>query len=252
MNFTACQSEVISSKTSDSFKLFIKDYDIFQDDNEFIATRQYAQSVNDEGMPLSDLKISDISPHCLSVGVKNGFTPSHLQSTQRVIQEEQPKNPSFVSVAPRKEDQISLEGLKSSILDLHHNVKFVKAVLIPYFTDIFKDLSERAKFQDTTQKEEGINKYTFMTFMGMPGILNERLFDLATTDPFNSQLKQHQRVVGLSEFRKLMQRIYYSRVETKMGLVFDIYDFNGDGLITIDNIKLILSHIPLSVAIPSF
>ena len=31
------------------------------------------------------------------------------------------------------------------------------------------------------------------------------------------------------DFRKLMQKIFYSRVETKLNLVFEIYDFDGDG-----------------------
>ena len=51
--------------------------------------------------------------------------------------------------------------------------------------------------------------------------------------------------VSLIDFRKLMQKIFYSQVETKLSFIFDIYDFDGDGKITSEDIKLILSHIPL-------
>jgi hypothetical protein len=46
---------------------------------------------------------------------------------------------------------------------------------------------------------------------------------------------------------KAMFRIYYSPLETKFKLVFDIYDFDGDGVISKEDVHLVLSHIPMSV-----
>jgi Ca2+-binding EF-hand superfamily protein len=120
----------------------------------------------------------------------------------------------------------------------------VKSIFIPYISDIFKDLSERAKGQND-QSTDYINKYTFLSFLNLPVILSERLFNICTRGQVN--VPQKQRQVSLQEFRKLMQRIFYSRVETKMSLVFEIYDFDYDGLISIEDIKIILSHIPSKI-----
>jgi Ca2+-binding EF-hand superfamily protein len=46
---------------------------------------------------------------------------------------------------------------------------------------------------------------------------------------------------------KAMFRIYYSPLETKFKLVFDMYDFDGDGVISKEDVHLVLSHIPMSV-----
>lgn len=129
-------------------------------------------------------------------------------------------------------------------LDTNHNEHFVKTVFIPYMTDVFKDLAERAKpIRDNSQ---GINKLTFQSFLNLPGILGDRVFDMCSS----GDGKQKQ--VTLVEFRKVMQKVFYSRVETKLNLVFDILDFNNDSLITIEDIRLVLSHIPLVQTKPKF
>ena len=123
-------------------------------------------------------------------------------------------------------------------LDTNHNEHFVKTVFIPYMTDVFKDLTERAK--PLRDNSVGINKLTFQSFLNLPGILGDRMFTLCSS-PVDGKQKQ----VQLVEFRKVMQKIFYSRVETKLHLVFDILDFNSDNIVTIEDVKLVLSHIPL-------
>ena len=48
---------------------------------------------------------------------------------------------------------------------------------------------------------------------------------------------------------KAMFRIYYSPLETKFKLVFDMYDFDNDGVVTREDLHLVLSHIPLCVGL---
>ena len=50
---------------------------------------------------------------------------------------------------------------------------------------------------------------------------------------------------------KAMFRIYYSPLETKFKLVFDMYDFDNDGVLTREDLHLVLSHIPLCVGLTS-
>lgn len=129
-------------------------------------------------------------------------------------------------------------------LDVRHNEHFVKMVFIPYFTDIFKDLSQRAKTGKERPNDHGINKLTFLQFANLPGIFGDRLFQLCCD--------KDQKQVNLPEFRKIMQRIFYSRMETKLGLIFEFYDFNNDGYVTDEDIRLVLSHLPLAVPKPSY
>jgi hypothetical protein len=42
-----------------------------------------------------------------------------------------------------------------------------------------------------------------------------------------------------------MVQLYNSKIEEKISLVFKIFDFNSDGQVTADDIKVILSYLPL-------
>lgn len=53
--------------------------------------------------------------------------------------------------------------------------------------------------------------------------------------------------VDQKEFIHCMLKIYYSKVESKIRLAFDFYDFDKDGFISKEDIRLILSHIPMEV-----
>lgn len=81
--------------------------------------------------------------------------------------------------------------------------------------------------------------------MNLPGILSERFFNLV--DLSGEDIAEEY--IDSKKFMKAMFRIYYSPLETKLKLVFDMYDFDGDGLISKEDIHLVLSHIPMSVTL---
>ena len=89
--------------------------------------------------------------------------------------------------------------------ETRHDEKFVKSIFIPYFTDIFKDLAERSKADN---EPPGINRMTFLDYVRMPGIIGQRLFQIAD--------QNKDGILDIVEFRKIMQKVYYSRLETKM------------------------------------
>jgi len=41
-----------------------------------------------------------------------------------------------------------------------------------------------------------------------------------------------------------MQQVYSSNLDEKMRLTFDMFDFDNDGKITAEDVKLVLSYIP--------
>lgn len=112
------------------------------------------------------------------------------------------------------------------------NEEFKKNVAIPYFKDIFRDLVTQS---DNKHK---INKITILSYSRLPGIIGERLF--AVLDLKDSGF------VDLKEFVHGFFKIYYSSLETKMKLAFDIYDFDKDGFVEREDVRIILSHIPVN------
>ena len=56
--------------------------------------------------------------------------------------------------------------------------------------------------------------------------------------------------VDYREFLTGLLRIYCSTFDQKTKLVFDIYDFDNDGLISKDDISAILSYMPIVKSFP--
>lgn len=112
------------------------------------------------------------------------------------------------------------------------NEEFKRNVAIPYFKDIYKDLVSQSD-----SKSKGINKVSFLTYTQLPGIIGERFFsvlDLNGTE-----------YVDLREFVHGFFKVYYSNLVTKLKLSFDMYDFDKDGYIIKEDVRLVMSHIPI-------
>ena len=104
----------------------------------------------------------------------------------------------------KNEDKIEL--VDDAILK---NEEFKKNVAIPYFKDIYKDLVSQSD-----DKGKGINKITMLTYSNLPGIIGERfvaVLDLSKTD-----------YIDLREFVHGFFKVYYSNLETKIKLSFDL------------------------------
>jgi Ca2+-binding EF-hand superfamily protein len=110
--------------------------------------------------------------------------------------------------------------------------QFKKDYVIPYFKDIYKDLVSRSD-----KKSAGINKVTIIDYCNLPGILAERFFSLLDAN--------NDEYIDLREFVYILFKIYYSDFDTQVKLVFDIYDFDKDGSITKEDVRIILSYIPI-------
>jgi hypothetical protein len=87
--------------------------------------------------------------------------------------------------------------------------EFKKNVAIPYFKDIFKDLVAQSD-----DKSKGINKVTLLTYTNLPGIIGERFF--AVLDLSKNEY------IDLREFVHGFFKVYYSNLETKIKLSFDV------------------------------
>lgn len=109
-------------------------------------------------------------------------------------------------------------------------------LLNKYLKEIWSDLSKRASKEDTSK---GINKVTFNKYYELPGIISERLFTVLDKDKDG--------ILSLSEFVNGMRSIF-SQAETFDSLakfIFDFYDFRSCEKIKKDDVRVVLSYVPL-------
>ena len=109
-------------------------------------------------------------------------------------------------------------------------------LLNKYLKEIWSDLSKRASKEDAAK---GINKITFNKYFELPGIISERLF--AVFD------KDKDGILSLSEFVNGMRSVF-SQAETFDSLakfIFDFYDFRSCEKIKKDDVRVVLSYVPL-------
>ena len=107
-----------------------------------------------------------------------------------------------------------------------------------YLTEIWKDLARRSN-----EKWKGINKITFSKYYGLPGIINERLFavfDLNKNDYLDPK-----------EFLSGMISLFSDNFEQSAKFIFNFYDFDRDGFITKEDVRVVLSYVPIQTKIRS-
>jgi len=86
-------------------------------------------------------------------------------------------------------------------------------------------------------KSKGINKVSILNYSQLPGIIGERFFAVLDLNASG--------YVDLREFVHGIFKIYYSDTDTKLKFTFDMYDFDRDGYIIQEDVRLILSHVPI-------
>ena len=107
-------------------------------------------------------------------------------------------------------------------------------LLHKYLKEIWADLSKRS-----VENTKGLTKVTFNKYYDLPGIISERLF--ACFD------KDKDGVLNVQEFVNGMQSLF-SQAESFDSLakfIFNLYDFNSTGLIKKDDVRVVLSYVPL-------
>ena len=107
-----------------------------------------------------------------------------------------------------------------------------------YLREIWKDLAQRSK-----EKSKGITKLTFSKYYGLPGIINDRLFEVFD--------KNKNGFLDPTEFLQGMVTLFSSNFEESVKFIFNFYDFDKDGLITKDDIRVVMSYVPIQTKIRS-
>ena len=101
-----------------------------------------------------------------------------------------------------------------------------------YLAQIWRDLAKRSN-----EKKKGINKITFAKYYELPGLINERLFQLFDRD--------NNGYLDGKEFINGMIILFTESFSTLTKFIFSFYDFDQDGLITREDVRIVLSYVPL-------
>lgn len=118
--------------------------------------------------------------------------------------------------------------------------RFQSQQVTPYFKSVFADLVLRSQPAKDSRYNSLCDKVTLVEYMNLPGILSDRFCALMGSNPKVSEGR-----VNSEKFLHVMSQVYSSTVEEKMKMCFEMYDFDQDGRISAEDIRLVLSYIPI-------
>lgn len=112
-----------------------------------------------------------------------------------------------------------------------------------YLKDVWIDLYSRVTQNKNDPKEKsiklsGLSKVVFNSYYNLPGIIGDRLFKVFDTNSNNS--------IELVEFVEGMRTLFFEDYDKNSKFIFDFYDFDQDGKISQEDIRVVLSYITLT------
>ena len=124
-----------------------------------------------------------------------------------------------------------IEKINLNDITNEYEVKNVEA-FSQYLKQVWKDLSGRNK-----DENEGIYKITFQKYYELPGLISERLFSV-----FDSSGSGY---LSLDDFIDNMLILFSSNFEKLLKFIMKFYDFDNDGKITKEDVRVVLSYVPI-------
>ena len=122
-------------------------------------------------------------------------------------------------------------------LKLSYSINFecyLKEVCIDLINRRIKNANDPIKLK-TIQNIPGITKYIFSKYYSLPGIIGDRLFRV-----FDSN---NNGILEFNEFKSGMISLFCGDYEKTLRFIFDFYDFDGNGKISKEDIKIVLLYI---------
>ena len=124
---------------------------------------------------------------------------------------------------------ITFELIQES-LGLKNHTLFKK-----YLQEVFVDLSTKKE----NSKAKHLSRLTFYDYIKLPIFISEKLFNSFATSSQQEGLTEEEFVNG---FYKLYMGTFKETTKT----IFDLLDFDKDGIIKKEDVKIILSYLPLN------
>ena len=107
--------------------------------------------------------------------------------------------------------------------------KFNKVLIINFFSEIFANYYKRCN--------QIFDEYSFQELLQFPMIVCNKLYSTFTS--YNTQK------FTVDIFSTNIYTLLFGDIDDKMSMMFDVFDFDGDGFIIYEDVFLILSHMHL-------
>jgi len=104
-----------------------------------------------------------------------------------------------------------------------------------YLQEVFVDLSTKVE----NSKEKHLSRLTFYDYIKLPIFISEKLFNSFASSSQQEGLKEE-------EFVKGFFKLYMGSFQETTKVIFDLLDFDKDGIIKKEDVKIILSYLPLN------
>ena len=104
-----------------------------------------------------------------------------------------------------------------------------RGTVVSFLSDIFVNFQKRSN--------NNFDTYTFQELIGIPMIASDKLYYTFTM--------HQEKLLTYQEFSGGLFDLLFGDIDDKMSIVFDLLDFDGDGVITTEDVFLILSHFHL-------
>ena len=120
---------------------------------------------------------------------------------------------------------------KESFLKYLFPFQFIhnRGTVVSFLSDIFVNFQKRSN--------NNFDTYTFQELIGIPMIVSDKLYYTFTM--------HQEKLLTYQEFSSGLFDLLFGDIDDKMSIVFDLLDFDGDGVITLEDVFLILSHFHL-------
>ena len=112
------------------------------------------------------------------------------------------------------------------------NMKVQKKTLEIFLKELYRDLLRRSDGELNGNK---INKITFQESLSMPLIISERLFYSFTNNKYTNDITREQYINGFCN-------LYSEDLESRLEIISNVIDFDLDGVLSIDDLTMLLMH----------
>ena len=133
-----------------------------------------------------------------------------------------------------KKDKISSEFITFELIQESLGLKS-ESLFKKYLQEVFVDLSTKKE----NSKIKYLSRLTFYDYIKLPIFISEKLFN-----SFSSSGQQEGLTEG--EFVKGFFKLYMGTFQETTKTIFDLLDFDKDGIIKKEDVKIILSYLPLN------
>ena len=133
-----------------------------------------------------------------------------------------------------KKDKINKEFITFEVIQESLGIKNPN-LFKKYLQEVFVDLSTKSE----KSKAKYLSRLTFYDYIKLPIFISEKLFNSFASSNQQEGLKEE-------EFVKGFFKLYMGSFQETTKVIFDLLDFDKDGIIRQEDVKIILSYLPLN------